>query len=398
MGQRLKSERIHLSLSLRGSGYYPGSWRHPLADTRNYNHTDYYVQLAQTAEQALFDLLYLDHSQSLPALSSKREALEPSLPFDPYTLLTYLAAVTNRIGLGSSVASSVQEPYAVARQLAVLDHLSGGRTAWAATVHGFLEPDRSAVQDAKLSSEQLEERHREFIDVVVRLWDSWEDGALLVDKEHGRFLDADKVHFLHHAGTHFKVKGPLSVPRPRQGQPAAIGWLDPQEKDGNLQRNASIANVYFSSYEDLRESAAARAELHASLAAAGRDPQDAVVLTNVLPIIGRTDSEALNQASELQRLAGEHANDLGAKLVVGTPSAIADWMQAWFEAEGSDGFNILPPLLPKSLNDLVQEVVPLLQRRGLYRTSYAHSTLRGNLGISIPLNPPQRQAQGGTVS
>ncbi|MFD0678560.1 MULTISPECIES: NtaA/DmoA family FMN-dependent monooxygenase [unclassified Paenibacillus] len=421
--------QLHITLSLQSTGYHPGSWRHSKARTEKLHDPAYYYRLAQTAERGKFDLLFLDHTSTGDRLSATGK--EPGLLLEPFTLLGALASVTKHIGLGAAVSTSVIEPFAVARQLAALDHLSGGRTAWLASVSDHREPKRHGGLP-ELSRSERTERQQEFVEVAQRLWDSWEEGAVIVDREQGRYTDSDKVHLIHHAGKHFTVRGPLSIPRPPQGYPVRIG-LSSALGNRNVEDSDS-AELILSSRPSIREAADFYAQLKQRNALRGRFPNGVKVLTVLTPIIGATEEDARNKAAELQKLIDPEAgiallSDLfdtdlteypldgplpvipflkeavitaglegltlrelslralelkGTKVFVGTSEQLVDWMEEWYLAYGSDGFHLQPSLLPNGLDEFVEQVIPLLQRKGLFRTEYTGNTLRDHLGLEAP--------------
>jgi FMN-dependent oxidoreductase (nitrilotriacetate monooxygenase family) len=423
--------QLHLTLSVQGTGYHPGSWRHPDVSNVKLHEPAYYYSLAQTAERGKFDMLLLD--QTFIGERLRAAGREPGLPFEPFTLLGALASVTKHMGLGAPVSTSVIEPFAVARQLAALDHLSDGRTAWLASAVDLYEPKRRLGGPPELSFAQRKERKQEFIEVAARLWDSWEDGAVIIDRREGRYIDSDKVHLIHHTGQHFKVRGPLSIPRSPQGHPVRISissawdnWSgDDLDKPELVISSRPLIETAADFYQKLQKRRAVN----------GYPAAGVKVLTTLSPIIGATEAEARHRAAELQELAdpktgiailsdlldldltgysldgplpaipglleavkasGIEAATLrelssqivrltGTKVFVGTPEQLADWMEDWYQAYGSDGFHLQLPLLPGGLDEFVAQVIPVLQRRGLFRTEYTGTTLRDHLGLEVPV-------------
>ncbi|GAA3402452.1 LLM class flavin-dependent oxidoreductase [Paenibacillus hodogayensis] len=382
--------QMHISVALSGAGHHPGSWRSPAAEPDRLLDPHYYYRLARTADRAGFDLLVVD---APPALARpEAEGREPGLLLEPLTLLTALGSVTGRIGLAAEVETAVSEPFAAARILAVLDHLSAGRAAWQPVTTGQAEPHRPVQGRALHTEEELRARKREFVDVVRQLWDSWDEDALLVDKEAGRFIDPQKVRPIGHTGAYFRVQGPLSVPRPRQGRPLAIsshsgpGIPDASELEGT--------ELAFLSFSGLSEAAAGYAELQCRVEGQGRPRGSVRALARLMPILAPTEAEARARAEQLRELA---AWSLGtafaagsgevAPLFVGTPRQLADLMEEWFVGRGCDGFHLHPAVLPTDLQQLADEVMPLLQARGLTRIADDATTLRGRLGLEFPPGP-----------
>lgn len=285
------------------------------------------------------------------------------------------------------------------------------------------------------------ERAKEFVDVVTALWDSWEDDAFLRDKESGIYFDPNKLHIPNHKGEHFSVRGPLNVARPIQGYPVII-QAGSSEDGKNLA--AQTAEVIFTAQQTLAEAQAFYTDVKGRLAKYGRSPDSLKIMPGVFPIIGKTEQEAVDKFAQLQELidsavglgllstmiggfdlsaypldgplpdlpetnGGKSRQKLlsdlaqrenltirqlylsiagarGHKQLLGTPEQIADFLEDWFVNGGADGFNIMPPYLPGSLDDFVNLVIPELQRRGLFRNEYEGRTLRENLGLPHPVN------------
>lgn len=430
MGQQQR--QMHLGVFVLGTGNHVAGWRMPGA-ADSFQSLAVIQQIARTAERGLFDLLFLGDG-----LSADPNA-HPSFTarFEPITMLAALAATTTHIGLGATASTTYADPYTVARWFASLDHLSGGRAAWnAVTTSGGKAAANFGRQHPPHA--QRYEVAEEFIDVVRGLWDCWEDDAILADRSTGQYIDPAKVHKLHHKGHFFEVEGPLNIGRCPQGQPVILqaGASEPGQEMA-----ARSADVVFSVVQDLEESRAAYAALKERLPRHGRRPEEVAVLPGVMPVLGRTQEEALETLNHLQsfvtstnslamlsnrlgqdmsaypmdepvpdlplpdtshgfartmlakaRREGMTLRDLynltaaarGHWVVCGTPSSIADTLEEWFLGGAADGFNILPPFFPGGFDDFVDGVVPELQRRGLYRRAYSGRTLRDHLGLSRP--------------
>jgi FMN-dependent oxidoreductase (nitrilotriacetate monooxygenase family) len=344
---------------------------------------------------------------------------------------------TTHIGLGATVATTYSDPWSVARAFASLDHISGGRAAWnavtgssaqAAPNFGRTHPDHA--QRYAIAAE--------FVDVVRGLWDGWEEDALVADRASGLYLDAAKLHPLNHEGVHFSVKGPLNIGRAPQGRPVI---LQAGGSEAGLDLAARTADVVFAVVQDFEEARGQYRALKSRLAAHGRRPQDVAVLPGVMPIVGRTEREALDKLAQLQGfispgnalqllqdrlgidLAGQDVdaplgdlplhdgghgfartllnkarrdnltlrdvyNLLGAArghwVLCGAAEKVADTLQHWFEGGAADGFNVMPSHFPGGMEDFVELVVPILQARGLFRTRYEGRTLRDLLGLARP--------------
>lgn len=444
---------MRLGAFIMATGHHVAAWRHPDAQADAGVNIDHYIELAQTAERGLFDQVFVAdspgiwHKGDLESLSRQGRLSH----FEPVTLWAALSAVTRHIGFVATASTTYEDPYLLARKFASLDHISKGRAAWnvvttsADTVHGNFgfatHPDPATRY----------ERAREFVDVVKGLWDSFEDGALQRDKTSGVYVNPHKLHELNHIGKHLKVKGPLNIERPPQGHPVIV--QAGSSEDGK-ELAAATAEAIFTAWTSLAEAQAFYKDVKGRLSKHGRRPEQLLVLPGISPVIGQTEAEAQAKWAELQALIhpsvglatlapfwpGEDlgrwnldapppyipeappginsrahvvfelarregytvrqlyeylAGARGHWVVVGTPKTVADRMQEWFENGAADGFNVMPPVLPTSLNDFVDGVVPELQKRGLFRTAYEGSTLRENLGLD---RPASRYAQPQAVA
>ena len=427
------TRHMHLGVFVLGTGNHIAGWRMPGAfDT--FESRPVAQAIARTAERGRFDLLFL--GDGLAADPGSHPSFTTRL--EPLTMLAALAAGTTHVGLGATASTTYNEPFTVARAFASLDHISGGRAAWNAVTSS--NPDGAANFGRQHPPHA--ERYQvaeEFVDVVRGLWDCWEDGAVLADRATGQYLDAGKVHRLDHAGHYFTVSGPLNTSRCPQGRPVLIqaGASEP-----GLALAARTADVVFSVVQDLGEAQAAYAGLKARVKAAGRTPGALSILPGVMPVLGGTMAEARRTLDELQsfvsptnamkmlsarlgqdmsvfpmdepvpdlplpdtshgfartmlakaRREGMTLRDLynltgaarGHWVLCGTPEMVADTLEAWFLGSAADGFNILPATFPQAFDAFVDEVVPILQRRGLFRREYEATTLRGHLGLARPV-------------
>ncbi|WP_424813184.1 LLM class flavin-dependent oxidoreductase [Roseococcus sp. YIM B11640] len=427
--------RMHLGLFVMGTGNHPAGWRLPGAGRSNQD-LALLQDIARTAERGKFDLLFVADGLAL-SLSDHPSYVAR---FEPLTLITALSGVTSRIGLGATVSTTYGEPYHVARAFSSIDHLSGGRAAWnvvttanAAAAANFSRGHHPEHADRYALAE-------EFVDVVRGLWDGWEDGALVADPVTGVFVDPDRVHALDHEGQHFSVKGPLSMTRSPQGHPVII---QAGGSAAGRELASRTAEVVFAAVQDFDTAREAYRDLKARMAAHGRHPDSLKILPGVMPVIGRSTAEARETLGRLQgfltptnalhlvsirlghdisgypldgpvpdlpftegtqgfarnllaraRREGMTLRDLynvtaaarGHWVVCGTPETIADTLEEWFTGGAADGFNILPSHFPAALDDFVGQVVPELQRRGLFRRDYEGTSLREHLGLARPAN------------
>ena len=433
--------QMALAMLATGSGSHAASWLHPSTDPRGSIDIAYYRRIAQLAEQGKFDLFFIADTPAARTEMLQGFARYPTYmnEFEPITLLANLAAATDHIGLGGTVSTSFSEPYNVARQFASLDHLSGGRAAWnvVTSANDFAARNFGHAKMAPHSERYA--RAREFVGVVDQLWDSWDDDAFIRDRSRGLFFDPSKQHAVHHCGPNFTVNGALNIERSPQGKPIII---QAGASDTGKELAAETAEVVFASSPTLEKAAASYTDLKGRMAKYGRDWDSLKVLAGLPVIVGETDEAARAYQTELQslihpdvarlRLSMDFESDLtdlpmdqpipedripkSANLhkmyfdhilemirvekltlgeiamryqrahttLCGSVNTVADHMQSWLEGGACDGFMLIFPTLPNGLETFVAQVVPELQRRGIFRTEYAGPTLRDNLGIGRP--------------
>ncbi|MGK2941827.1 MAG: LLM class flavin-dependent oxidoreductase [Immundisolibacter sp.] len=434
--------RLRLGAFMRPISIHTAAWRYPGgAPDANFN-WPLIKRLTQKLEHGCFDAFFMaDHLAvpNMPTPALKRSATVTS--FAPMTLLPALAAVTEHIGLIATMSTTYNAPFHVARQFASLDHISGGRAAW--NVVTSTNPYEALNFGLKehLEHDERYRRAREFYDVVTGLWDSWADDAFLRDVESGVFFDPDKLHVLDHQGKYYSVRGPLNIARPVQGWPVIV---QAGQSDAGRQLAAETAEMVFSGVGDLVSAQRVYADIKDRARAVGRNPDHMVIAPGAFVVIGDTAAEARAKKARLDGLVhpdsgiatlsvqlGFDASKLdldgplpdelpptnashtsrqklvdmarsdgltvrqlaqyvgaafGSLEMIGTPSMIADQMQEWLETRACDGFNVMFPYLPGGLDDFVDQVVPELQRRGLFRRAYEGTTLRENLGLPRPEN------------
>ncbi|HVY16378.1 MAG TPA: LLM class flavin-dependent oxidoreductase [Rhodopila sp.] len=432
---------MSLALLFGAAGSHPASWLHRGSRLAPPTDLAAYVSTARTAERGLFDLFFIADT---PAARTENLHVWSRFPLfmnvlEPVTLLTAVAGATSRIGLGGTVSTSFSEPYNVARQFASLDHLSGGRAAWNVVTSANDYAARN-FGHAKLAPHA--ERYRragEFVDVVRRLWDSWDDGAFVLDRDRGLYFDPAAQHAVHHDGAFFKVDGALNIARPPQGHPVIIAA---GASDTGQDLAARTAEVVFSSNPSIEAARDFTQGLKARMARFGRAPSEMKVLAGLPIVLAETDAEAADDYARLQelvhpdvgryRLGMDLETDLsdlpldepipedripksanfhkgffddilrlirdgnptlrevylcyerGRKTITGGPNRIADVMEDWFTSGAADGFMLQFHIMPRGLDLFVERVVPELQRRGLMRSAYAGATLRDHLGLRRP--------------
>lgn len=439
---------LRLGAFFNPTGHHVASWRHPGAQADAGINFRHYVEIAQTAERAKFDMVFL--ADNVCVRDANMEALSRSAQyianFEPITLISALAAVTDRIGLTCTASTSYNEPFHIARKFASLDHISGGRAGWNLVTSGMAAEALNFNRDAHYGHAERYERANEFAEVVTALWDSWDDDAFVRDKDSGRFFDPAKLHTLNHKGKHFKVRGPLNVPRPPQGRPVIV---QAGTSDDGMDVAARFAEVIFSANLTMESCQQYFKEVKTRAQDKfGRNPDHLKVMPGLSCYIGRTEQEAkekydyqnslmhpvvareilstvlggvdlnpydfdgplpdnlpMSNASQstfkyvtelakndnltMRQIAQVVAGARAKLVMVGTAKQLADRMEQWFVEEAADGFNIMPPYLPGSLDDFVELVIPELQRRGLFRIEYTGKTLREHLGLP---RPPSRYA------
>jgi FMN-dependent oxidoreductase (nitrilotriacetate monooxygenase family) len=430
------SRQLKLGFILHGVGPGWGDWRHPDADPNASTSLAFYKRQAQLAEAGKFDFLFVADSLYVTPKSSPHYLNR----FEPLTILSALAAVTDHIGLVGTLTATYSEPFNVARQFASLDHISGGRAGWNVVTSWLAGTADNFSKAAHLAHEVRYRLAAEHLDVVQGLWDSWEDDALIHDKASGVFLDPTKLHALEHKGEFFKVKGPLNIARSAQGQPVIF---QAGASDDGKNFAAQRADAIFVGHENLHEAKAYYEDIKRRAVGFGRAPSNVLVMPAVRPVVGATAEEAerkylelanltsienalsmlgrpfndyefsahdidapfpdvsqygtnSNQSASTKILRAAHDGNLTLRQValrfatprsdfVGTPEQVADALEGWFEGQGADGF-VTFESLPGQLEVFVATVVPILQARGLFRKDYEFSTLRGHLGLEVPPN------------
>ena len=435
-----RPRQLHLNLFIQSRGHHEASWRHPASSPRALSDIAYYREVAQRAEAGLFDSIFLADQLAL----ADTVAHAASTWLEPITALGALAASTSRIGLIATASTTYSEPFNLARQFASLDHISGGRVGWNIVTSWLAAAARNYGGAGQVSHADRYARGEEFVAVVKALWDSWADDAVLDDRAGGRYAHAERIRPIDHAGEHYRVAGPLNMPRGPQGRPV---FVQAGSSDTGRRFAARHAEAVFTAQMEKNTAQEFYADLKALVVAEGRAPGQALILPGLSPVIGATEAEARRLARELADLAdpevgrkrlsgrfGGHdfshlaldkpvapedfpdpgtveaarsrtevivglvrrekptlrqllaylAGARGHYTTAGTPEQIADLIEDWFGDGAADGFNVMPPLLPSMLDVFIAEVIPLLQKRGLFRTAYEGQTLREHFGLARP--------------
>lgn len=434
------TRRMHLNLFIQSRGHHEASWRHPASSPLALTDIRYYQDVARRAEAGLFDSIFLADQLALgdDVAGSGRTWLEP------VTVLAALAVSTSRIGLIATASTTYTEPFNLARQFASIDHMSGGRVGWNIVTSWAAAAARNYGGEGQVSHADRYARGEEFMSVVKALWDGWADDAILDDRAGGHYARAERIRPTDHRGAHYKVAGPLNMPRGPQGRPV---FVQAGSSDAGRRFAARHAEAIFTAQMEKATAQAFYADLKALVAAEGRALDQALILPGLSPLIAPTEAEAQRMVRELndltdpeigrKRLSGRFgghdfshlpldtplsaedfpdpgtveaarsrtevivglvrrekptlrqllaylAGARGHYTTAGTPEQIADLMVEWFNDGAADGFNVMPPLLPSMLDVFVAEVIPILQRRGLFRRAYEGETLRAHYGLARP--------------
>lgn len=442
----MPDRQLHINVNILSSGSHGASWRAPYGNPLGYVQIEHYQEIARIAERGLLDAVFL--ADALAIAFDPRT--NPSWALDPAVIVAGMAAVTSRIGFIATASTTYSHPYNIARTFSSLDHASRGRVGWNVVT---TYDERAAPNFGERSLPVHTDRYAraaEFVDVVQALWDSWEDDALILDRAAGRFADQGKIHRIDHEGAHFSVAGPLQLPRSPQGQPLLV---QAGSSEQGRELAARYAEAIFSVQQDLDAAKAYYADVKHRAARHGRDPSKIAILPGLFVITASTEAEARQRRKELDEIAGEasvlarFAGQLGLdpadldldqpvperlltqidkymgtrgfveatlslarnrsltvrdiiargggahRLVVGSPEQVADTMEHWFREGAADGFNIMSDVFPSGLEAFVDNVVPELQKRGLFRREYSGTTLRDHYGLPRPVSRFSEAAQ-----
>jgi FMN-dependent oxidoreductase (nitrilotriacetate monooxygenase family) len=441
--------QLHLNLFIHSRGHHEAAWRHDGSARRAPTDLTHYRDLALAAEAAKLDsVFFADHVALGEDLGhAARGELEP------LTLLGALAALTERIGLIATASTTYSEPYNLARQFASLDHLSGGRIGWNIVTSWAPAAAANFGQERQAGIDQRYDRANEFVEVVSKLWDSWARDAIRDDRETGLYAQTDRIRRIEHRGNHFAVAGALNIPRSPQGRPVFV--QAGASTDGKAFA-ARYAEAIFTAHLQKESAISFYSGIKTQARALGRQPDQIVILPGISAAIGSTELEAkrvweqLNELSHpsvglsrlsnrfgghdfshlkldqvlsvedfpdpsqvqasrsraqsitayvarerptLRRLLHSLAGARGHFTATGAPEQIADVIEDWFVSGAADGFNVMPPILPTQFSIFTSEVVPLLRKRGLFRSEYSDGTLRDRLGLA----PVPSQFDGSTL-
>jgi FMN-dependent oxidoreductase (nitrilotriacetate monooxygenase family) len=420
---------------MHGLGIHLGAWMAREGEASDYVSPAMYAELAKTAEAGKLHAVFLAEQ-----ITNQENGVDrPCGTLDAVTVLSYMAAVTERIGLIGTASTTYNQPYELARRFATLDHLSRGRVGWNSIATQNPHTAEQFGSSEHPDHEARYERADEFIDIVLKLWDSWEEGSLVGDKANAVFGRADKVHTIDHVGEFFQVKGPLPFARSPQGRPVVFqAGSSPRGRE----QAARFADCVFTAQHLMEDAVDFRNDMRRRAQAEGRDPDSIKILPGMSLILGETEEKAWARKTRLEEVLGFGPNlaklarrlgmpvealdldkplpldkltpeeefkgsigfrrsilnlaakenltvrDLslryggGHQEVIGTPEQVADLMQSWMQAGAADGFTLMIDMLPSGMTDVVEMLVPELQRRGLFHTEYEHHLLKDNLGVS----------------
>ncbi|MDH2416293.1 NtaA/DmoA family FMN-dependent monooxygenase [Nocardioides sp. CER19] len=440
--------QAHLTAFLAGFGYHESAWKvSPRELARPEVAVETLVKAAQTAERGLFDAAFFADT---PGIQPFRARYFPQVGFDPLELIAAIAAVTSRIGLIGTASTTYSAPYDLARRLATVDFLSGGRAGWNIVTTRYVGAAGNFGLAGHPPHDERYARAAEFVDVVSRLWASWEEDAVVADPDTGVWARQEGIRPVEFRGRYFEVAGALTLPRSPQGRPA---FAQAGSSGPGIELAGSVADLVFTAQSTVDASRAFRDQVRAAAVRHGRSAADVLVLPGVAFVIGSTEEEARAKRQALENavdpefrwrnlahnasldhervdpdrpldeaaaaaasIGGERTSrtdelirrtaesgkpfrELAAELTglpgglefTGTPEQLADLIEDWVLSGASDGFTLQPTTLPESLELFVDHVVPLLQDRGLHRTEYAETTLRGHLGVSRPAVPTPKE-------
>jgi len=432
--------QLHLNLFIHGRGHHEASWRHPASSPLPLTDIRYYQDLAQRAEAALFDSVFLADQLALGG----DVARAPRTWLEPITVLAAMAVATSRVGLIATASTTYTEPFNLARQFASIDHISSGRAAWNIVTSWLAAAAENYGGAGQVSHADRYARGEEFMAVVKALWDSWAADAVVDNRATGVYARGDRIRAIEHRGDFYTVAGPLNLPRCPQGRPVLV-----QAGSSTTGRRfaARHADAVFTAHMAKATAQEFYADLKSLAAAEGRLPEQMLILPGLSPMIAATEAEAARLAREineltdpevgrkrlsgrfggydfsdlpldrplypadfpdpasveaarsrtevivnlikrdqptLRQLLGYLAGARGHFVTAGTPEQIAALIEDWFNDGAADGFNVMPPVLPVQLDAFGAEVIPILQRRGLFRTEYTGTMLREHYGLPWP--------------
>ncbi|MFC9680182.1 LLM class flavin-dependent oxidoreductase [Streptomyces sp. NPDC056948] len=387
---------LHLAVALDGTGWHPASWREPVARPRHLFTARYWADLVAEAERGLLDFVTIEDGlgpQSSHWLDPDERTDQVRGRLDAVLIASRVAPLTRHIGLVPTVVATHTEPFHISKAIATLDYVSTGRAGVRVQItarpneaahFGRRTVPRIEAYDSPAAREvvtDLFDEAADHVEVVRRLWDSWEDDAEIRDAATGRFIDRDKLHYIDFDGGRFSVKGPSITPRPPQGQPIVTALAHDTIPYRLVARAADIGYVTPHHTDQAR---AVVAEIRAEQEASGRADEPLHIFGDLVVFLDDDPAEAAARRERLDALAGQ-AYTSDAPIFTGTPSQLADHLQE-LQTAGLTGFRLRPAVVGHDLPAITQGLVPELQRRDAFRRTYEADTLRGLLGLTRPAN------------
>ena len=434
------TRQLHLNLFVQSRGHHEAAWNHPDSSPASLTDVNYYVDIAQRAETALFDSIFFADSLMLTSDAPRSGRIW----LEPITLLAALAVATERIGLIATGSTTYSQAFNLARQFSSIDHISNGRAGWNIVTTWMAQVARNfgdAGQDSHADRYLMAE---EFVQIVKDLWDSWADDAVVDDRYGGVYAKSERICPIDFKGEYYSVAGPLTLPRSPQGRPVLV---QAGSSDAGRDFASRHAEAVFTAHLEKATAQKFFSDIKKRAAAAGRAAGQIIILPGLSPMIASTETEAKrmeqdlnentdpesgrrilssrfdghdfshlpldrpltpedfpppssietmrsrtelivnlvrNEGLTLRQLLARFAGARGHFTFAGTPEQVADLIEDWFSDGAADGFNVMPPLFPTMLDIFIEEVIPILQRRGLFRTEYKGRTLREHYGLDRP--------------
>tara|TARA_R110002020_G_scaffold194226_12_gene394871 strand:- start:177 stop:1508 length:1332 start_codon:yes stop_codon:yes gene_type:complete len=429
----MTERRMTLTMFMAAFGYANDAWRHPQSRTADIGSLAHVRDMAQAAERAGIDAIFFADSNDATGL--RRHGYRGVSVNEPISTIGSLIGFTEKIGMIGTASTTWLEPFTVARQFGNLDQLSGGRAGW--NIVTSVSGNQNFGRDEMPEKSSRYELAMEFVDVVTKLWDSWDRDAIIDDKAGGQWIDNDRVHDIDHVGAHFRVQGPTNIPRSPQDRPVLV---QAGQSPAGIELGSTYADIIYAVQPEKAGAIAWYADYKKIVAAKGRDPERVKVLPGIIPIVGRTMAEAEEIAAELDecvtdtngralvsglldvdvsdldvdelipaerlgdsphrmerwRLFRAMASELtlrelmikmsrstGHQSLVGTPASVAESMIDWFEARACDGFNFDPPNVGAGMSNMLELLVPELQERGYVPHEYRGDTFRERSGLTL---------------
>ncbi len=400
---------LHLAVALDGAGWHPAAWREPAARPTELFSAGYWLDLVLEAERGLLDLVTIEDSFALQGkgfASADERTDEVRGRLDAVLIADRVAPLTRHIGLVPTVSATHTEPFHVSKAIATLDYVSTGRAGVRVQVSARaheaahfgrreipeLDPADLGTPAARALVSELFGELTDYVEVIRRLWDSWEDDAEIRDAASGRFIDRERIHYIDFQGPYFSVKGPSIVPRPPQGQPIVAALAHTSLP---FQFAADSADIVFVTPTDAADASRIVTQIRGLQSDIGRPAADLAVFADLVVFLDDESESGSDRKARLDRLSGtEYVSD--AAIFTGSAGELADLLAQW-QSAGIAGYRLRPGALPDDLNRITRTLVPQLQSRGLFRSDYDADSLRGLLGLERPANRYATTAAAGAT-